>query len=128
MSISKTILLISIFLTNTAFSYIDPIIGIKLITGVAMATQSLVGAVKGIKDMTSEAEADKNEQAKYNREKRNIEKNLRECLKENEGKEISKLGVPKVCAKFVKEFILIYGMEEFTKKVVDYEAIKDADE
>ena len=50
---------------------------------------------------------DQNEQARYNREKRNIEKNLRECLKENEGKEISKLGVPKVCAKFVKEFIWV---------------------
>jgi hypothetical protein len=71
---------------------------------------------------------DQNEQARYNREKRNIEKNLRECLKENEGKEISKLGVPKVCAKFVKEFILMYGLDEFSKKIVEYEAIQQADE
>lgn len=127
MSINKTILLISIFLTNTALSWIDPIITIKLIVGVGSAAGSVVRAVKDVKDMRSDAEADKNDQARLNKEKREIEKKLRECLKENEGKEISKLGVPKVCAKFVKEFILVYGMDEFSKKVVDYEAIRYAD-
>lgn len=127
MSISKKILLISIFMTNAAFSYIDPIVGTKILMGVAIATQNFAGAVKDIKDMSSEVEADKNEQARYNREKRNIEKNLRECLEKNIGEELSELNVPKVCAEFVRKFINMYGIDEFSKKVCAYDAMCKAD-
>lgn len=126
MNINKTTLLISIFLTNTILS-IDVIVIIEQGLKLATAAEHITKAAKDVKDMTSDAEAEKNAQSRLNMEKREIEKNLRECLEKNIGEELSELNVPKVCAEFVRKFINMYGIDEFSKKVCAYDAMCKAD-
>lgn len=126
MNINKTTLLISIFLTNTILS-IDVIVIIEQGLKLATAAEHITKAAKDVKEMRSDVEAEKNAQSRLNMEKREIEKNLRECLEKNIGEELSELNVPKVCAESVRKFINMYGIDEFSKKVCAYDAMCKAD-
>ncbi|MFZ5953563.1 MAG: hypothetical protein ACOYT8_00520 [Candidatus Dependentiae bacterium] len=90
---------------------------------IAEAASYTTSTIKNIKEMTSEAEAEKNEQAHVRREKIKIEKVLQDCFETNIGQELSQLKVPVACAEFTIKFIRLYGMDEFSKQISIYKGM-----